>query len=97
MDNFRHAVNATSGLAVEDDSQEFNGDNTSSSGLSGLNCSPKSGSISPFHGKEGQCESSEERGRVGVVEEGEQKFSPEEDRIIIPQLRNAADVSRGRQ
>ena len=91
MDNFRHVVNATSGAAVQDDSQELN---NSSPGLSGLNTSPKSGSISPYHEKEGPCGGTEEEGGAETVEEGEH---PGETRIIIPQLRNTVDVSRGRQ
>ncbi|CAI8031449.1 PH and SEC7 domain-containing protein 3 [Geodia barretti] len=90
MDNFRHVVYATSGAAVQDDSQELN---NSSPGLSGLNTSPKSGSISPYHEKEGPCGGTEEEGGAETVEEGEH---PGGTRIIIPQLRNTVDVSRGR-
>jgi hypothetical protein len=96
MDNFNARGTAGSGgvhnATGEIDSKELNGHNFS--GSSGLNCTPKSGSISSFDEKERGYEHSE--GRAGEEKEGEHDSAPSGNIVPIPQLRALMDEERAR-
>ena len=93
MDNFSR-VDATAGVA---ESQELNGVNSSSVDLSSSNYSPKTGGVSLFHERERQSDSCEGKEDIEKDDKRIQEFAPGGNTIVIPQLRNTIDVSRGRQ
>ena len=107
MDNFSlRSSTGSAGLssaAGEIDSKELNGvNNRSFSDSSGLNCTPKSGSLSSFDDRERQCEHSKGRGgeerEMGNEKDIEQKNSVASgNMVLIPQFPAHTDGNRGQQ
>ena len=93
MENFNPHGTTGSSTAREMGSKELNGH--SFSGSSGLNCAPKSGSVSSFDEKERGYEHS--KGVAGEEKEGEHESAHSKNIVPIPQLRALMDEERARQ